>query len=233
MPRIHFSPALRVLFGVAVLAATAGCRRTEAEYQQLVEENSYLRGEIERLSRRGSEEKAEEKEGQLAGTPDLAATIVDLWSQRFDDNEFRSRQRLSNKVIRLTGAVDAVDADSIGVAGTSKRFGNVRMGVNLASGYALRISQGLAALERGSLVTVQGKFNYERMILTDAMFVDQVSGRTLYADDLLSLSAGVPISGALRVAPATPAPSGTAAAAVTPAVPGKATPAPKATPAAK
>lgn len=191
---------------VALSIGFCGCRRTEAEYQKLVQENAYLKSEIERLNRRGVEEKAEEKGGASVGEPDLAATIVDLWSQRFDDNEFRSRQRLSGKTIRLTGAVDAVAADQVGLAGVSKRFGNVHVGVNLASGYALRIRDGLAALERGTTVTVQGKFNYERMILTESTFVDQVSGRTLYSDDLLALSAGTPISGSFRASPLSPAP---------------------------
>jgi hypothetical protein len=218
---LHFRlpAATRALLAVTLLAGATACRRTEAEYQKLVEENTYLREEIERLKRRGVEEKVEEKEGPLVGVPDLAATIVDLWSQRFDDNEFRARQRLSGKTIRLTGAVDAVSADAIGVAGESKRFGGVRMTVNLSSGYALRISQGLAALERGAVVTVQGKFNYERMILTDAMFVDPVSGRTLYSDDLLAVAAGVPIGGPKRSPPAGPAASGTAAKSLKPATP--------------
>lgn len=216
---------VRVLLAIALLATACGCRRTEAEYQKLVEENTFLRAEIERLKRRGAEEKAEEKQGTVLGEPDLALTLLDLWSQRFDDNEFRARQRLSGKVIRLTGAVDAVSADSIQLAAESKRFGGVRMGVNISPGYALRIDKGLAALERGTIVTVQGRFNYERMILTEAMFVDQVGGRTLYSDDLLALSAGVPLSGAVRVPPASPAPAS----------PGKATPAPvsAATPPAK
>ncbi len=204
----HFNPhrTTRVLLAVALSIALCGCRRTEAEYQKLVQENAYLRTEIERLNRRGVEEKAEEKGGAAVGDPDLAVTIVDLWSQRFDDNEFRSRQRLSGKTIRLTGAVDSVAADKVGLAGESKRFGNIHVGVNLASGYAIRIRDGLAALERGAIVTVQGKFNYERMILTEATFVHQVGGRILYADDLLALSAGVPVTGILRPAPASPAP---------------------------
>jgi hypothetical protein len=227
MPTFTPSLAARTLLAVALLALGGGCRRTEAEYQKLVEENAYLRSEVERLKRRGVEEKTEEKEGQLLGTPDLAATLVDLWSQRFDDNEFRAKQRLSNKVIRLTGAVDGIDADSIVLAGVSKRFGGVRMTVHLSSGYALRIAQGLAALERGAAVTVQGRFNYERMILNEAIFVEQSTGRTLYSDDLLSLSAGVSISGVVKSAPATPPPAGTAAGALPPAGAPGATPAPK------
>ncbi len=209
MPIFPPPRAARALLAILLITTLPACRRTEAEYQKLVDENAYLRAEIERLNRRGAEEKAEEKDGAAPGTPDLVATIVDLWSQRFDDNEFRSRQRLSGKLIRVTGAVDAVAADSIGVAGVSKRFGNVRITVHLADNYALRIRDGLAALERGSAVTVQGKFNYERMILTDSVFVDQVGGRTLYSDDLLSLSAGVPLGGVIRTPtakPATPAP---------------------------
>lgn len=208
MPIFAHARAVRALLALAVLATGAGCRRTEAEYQKLVEENAYLRTEIERLNRRGAEEKAEEKGGAAVGTPDLAATIIDLWSQRFDDiNEFRSRSRLSGKTIRVTGAVEVQSADSILVIGESKRFGSVHMGVHLVPGYALRIRDGLAALERGTVVTVQGKFSYERMILTEAMFVEQAGGRTLYSDDLLALSAGVPLGGAMRTAPATPPPA--------------------------
>lgn len=206
MPIPFPHPALRTAIALTLLAAGSGCRRTEAEYQKLVSENAHLRGEIERLKRRGVEDKAEEKDGPLVGKPDLAATIVDLWSQRFDEiNEYRARQRLSGKLIRLTGGVDGVDAESISLAGESKRFGNVRISVHLAPGYSVRIRDGLAALERGTVVTVQGRFNYERMILTDAMFVEQVSGRTLFSDDLLALAAGTPIGGVMKLAPAPPA----------------------------
>jgi len=199
-PMSMFKPARvpRALLAATLLLALPGCRRTEAEYQKLAGENAYLRTEIERLTQRQAAEKTQEKEGVSPGKPDLNVTLVDLWSQRFDDNEFRARQRLSGKLIRLTGAVDGVAADSISIAGESKRFGGVHMTVNLAAGYALRIRDGLAALERRSVVTVQGKFNYERMILTEAVFVDQAGGRTLYADDLLALSAGIPLGGAPR-----------------------------------
>jgi hypothetical protein len=177
------------------VAALPGCRRTEAEYQKLAAENEYLRGEVERLNKRDFTEKGDPKAASPNGDgPDLTLTVVDLFSQRFDDNEFRAKQRLANKVIRLSGGVDAVSADGIGIAGVSKRFGNVRIGVNLTSGYAMRIRDGLAALERGTIVTVQGKFLYDRMTLSDALFVDASTGRALYSDDLLALAAGTPIA---------------------------------------
>lgn len=210
MFRFHPASLLRLLLPLLLALGVTGCRRSEAEYQKLVQENAYLRTEIERLKKRNAEEDSEEKKGVPPGTPDLKVTLVDLWSQRFDDNEFRARQRLSNKLIRLTAAVDGVSADAVNLAGESKRFGNVRMNVHLADGYALRIRDGLAALERGTVVTVQGKFNYERMILTEASFVDQAGGRILYSDDLLALSAGVPLSGKPRATPKpaiTPAPA--------------------------
>jgi hypothetical protein len=188
----HF---VRVLLLLLIAVGLSGCWRTEAEYQKLVEENQYLKSEVERLNRRGAEEKAEISSKTPGDAPDMSLTIVDLWSQRFDDiNDFRAKQRLSNKTLRITGAVDGVAADAIGLVGVSKRFGNIRMAINLTPGYALRIRDGLAALEPGTVVTVQGKFLYERMILTDATIVDQTSGRALYSDDLLSLSAGIPIS---------------------------------------
>lgn len=216
MPSFRSRPTLCAAIALAWLVVGSACRRTEAEYQKLVSENAYLRAEVERLSRRGLEEKAEEKEGHTVGKPDLEATIVDLWGQRFDDNEFRARQRLSGKMIRLTGSVDGVSAESVTLAGESKRFGNVRITAYLSPGYAARIRDGLAALERGTVATVQGKLTYERMILIDAMFVEQVSGRTLYSDDLLALAAGTPIGGVMKPAITAPA-SGSR----------KATPAPK------
>lgn len=221
MPIFNPERTARALLAVLLLGAFAGCRRTEAEYQKLVQENAYLRSEIERLNRRGVEEKTEEKGGGAVGPPDLALTVLDLWSQRFEDvYEYRSRSRLSGKSLRVTGGAEVLSGgDSISMTGESKRFGPVQMGAHLSPGYAQRIQAGLAALERGTVVTVQGKFNYERMILVDAMFVDQTGGRILYSDDLLSLSAGVPLGGAMRSAPATPAPKA-------PATPAKATPPP-------
>ncbi len=208
------TPARRpILLLLVALAVLPGCRRTEAEYQKLAAENEYLRGEVERLNKRDSSEKGDPKVTTPTGDgPDLTLTVVDLFSQRFDDNEFRAKQRLSNKVIRLSGGVDAVSGDGIMIGGTSKRFGSVRIGVNLTSGYALRIKEGLAALERGTIVTVQGKFLYDRMSLSDALFVDASTGRPLYSDDLLSLAAGKPLPRPAATpkptptAPATPAP---------------------------
>ena len=197
--------ASRSLLLILALAGCSGCRRTETEYQKLVAENQYLKSEVERLNRRGADEKAPPQAGDTGGTaPDLDITLVDLWSQRFDDNNFRAKQRLSNKIIRLTGNVDAVAADAVALAGDSKTFGHVKIGISLTSGYAIRIKDGLAALERGTTVTVQGKFLYDRMNLTEALFVDQKTGRALYSDDLLALN-GPSSKPALK--PATPPPS--------------------------
>ena len=185
--------AARALLLLVALAALPACRRSEAEYQRLVSENQHLKREIERLMHRDTDEKAGVKSGEPGKeAPDLTLTIVDLWSQRFDDNGFRARQRLANKTIRITGSVQGVAAESFGLAGVSKRFGNVRLGVNLVSGYAVRIRDGIAALDQGTVVTVQGKFIYERMALSDALFVDGTTGQVLYSDDLLSLAAGAP-----------------------------------------
>jgi hypothetical protein len=205
--------APRILLLLAALTVLAGCRRTEAEYQKLVEENRFLKGEIERLTRKGApEEREAAKNGEAGqGAPDLTLTVVDLYSQRADSNPFRARQRLSNKIIRLTGAVDSVDAGSVTLGGVSKHYGPVRLGVSLTTGYAARIREGLMGLERGTIVTAQGKFIYERMILNDALFVDGPTGRTLYSDDLLALSANTPLvapaGSRLLLAPATPPPS--------------------------
>jgi len=53
------------------------------------------------------------------------------------------------------------------------------MRVNLKEDYAARVSAQLASLEVGSNVTVQGTFQFDRIWLNDAVFVDERSGEIL------------------------------------------------------
>jgi hypothetical protein len=163
--------------GAAGLALTS-CGRSEADYQKLLEENEELKAEIAKLTA------ANATKGGADGTvpaqgADVDVNIDELWAERFDDNEFRSRQRLADKVIRVTGKVDSLSENSLTLLGTATRFGNIRMRVNLKKDYAAHVGTELASLEVGSVVTVQGTFQFDRIWLTDAVFVDERSGEVL------------------------------------------------------
>jgi hypothetical protein len=176
-------------FGLAVVAwftLLSGCGRKENEYQKLLHENEQLKAEVEKGKQASPDSKA--GKGDTATPADLDADINALWTQRFDDNEFRSRQRLADKTIRLTGTVDSVTESSISMIGDSKRFGSVRMTVNFNPSYASKSRAGLASLERGLEVTVQGKFVYERTSLIEATFVDRKSGKMLSSADIATLA---------------------------------------------
>lgn len=181
----NFSAPLSL--GVLVLLAS-GCNRNSAEVQKLFAENQQLRTELERVKHSMAEPSATAADSSNIAAPDLDLPINELWTQRFQDNEFRARQRLADKIVRLTGIVDNISADSISLFGTSKRFGNVRMTVNLNSGYAAKIRTGLASLERDIPVTVQGKFVYERMCLSDATFVDPNTGKSMTSEEIAELA---------------------------------------------
>jgi hypothetical protein len=183
--------------GVIGLAFTS-CGRSEAEYQKILAENQRLKAELATLTPPASQTVAAGEAPSPAPEPDLDVTIDELWAQRFDDNEFRSRQRLAGKTIRVAGLVDSVSDDSILLLGTTERFGNVRMKVNLNSTYLGRTRAGIASLEGGLPVTVQGTFLYDRTWLTDAVVVDRNTGQTLSSSEILSLisraRAGAPVS---------------------------------------
>jgi hypothetical protein len=171
---------------ILALAALSGCGRSEAEYQKLLVENQQLKAELEKSSRLGGGKGAGEA-GARADAPDLDLAINELLAQRFDDTEFRARNRLADKIIRVTGSVESVLATSVILYGTSKRFGTARLTINLNGPYAGRVKAGLVSLEKGAAVTVQGRFVYDRMWLNDAVFVDKATGRTLFSDELSAL----------------------------------------------
>ena len=161
-----------------------GCWRSEAEYQRLVDENKHLKTELDKALHPDSATKP--AEGQ-ASEASLNVDINELWSQRFEDNEFRAKQRLSDKIIRLTGTVDDVTSNSITLFGSGKKFSNVRMTVSLNEAHANKVRDGLAMIGNGVTVTVQGKFAYDLMRLNDAVFVDRESGRVLSVQDVAKI----------------------------------------------
>ncbi len=171
---------------IASFALLPGCGRRESDFQKLLHENEQLKAELEKL--RQSNPGAKAGKGETAAPADLDVEINALWTQRFDDNEFRSRQRLADKALRVTGAVDSVTESSISLIGDSKRFGSVRMTVNFNPAYASKSRAGLTSLERGLEVTVQGKFVYERTSLTDAVFVDRKTGKVLSSAEISALA---------------------------------------------
>ncbi len=163
----------------------SGCRRSEAEYQKLLVENEHLKAQLASLSAAAS---GTGQGSSQPGEPDLKLEIDELWAQRFDDNDYRAKQRLLKKTLRVTGLVENVTDSSITIYGRNKQFGSVRMNVNLDAAHALRIRNGLATLEKGVTITAQGNFLYDRMWLDNAFLVDKDSGKPLTTDDLGMIS---------------------------------------------
>jgi len=116
--------------------------------------------------------------------------MSELWEKRFDDSDFRAKNLLADKTMRISGKVESVTDDAVSIYSASKRFGTIRMGIKLMPGYAVRVRTGLALLEKGATVTVQGKFVYDSMGIDDAVFVNPESGKTLYSDNLAVTQGG-------------------------------------------
>jgi hypothetical protein len=184
----------RVLQAAILSLATllSACGHSEKEYQKLVEENARLKVQLEKFAVPAGKDPAKPSDG-----PDLNLTMAELWDKRFEDiNDFRATKLLSNKTMRISGQVESVTDDSVSIYGSSKRFGTIRMTIKLMPGYAGRVRNGLALLEKGATVSVQGKFVYERMGIEDAVFVDPKTGRTLYTENLAIAGAeGTPSGG--------------------------------------
>jgi hypothetical protein len=168
-----------------VATLLSGCGHSEKEYQKLVEENARLKAQVERLMGSSSKESR-----TPADTPDLILSMSELWEKRFDDSDFRAKNLLADKTMRISGKVESVTDDAVSIYSASKRFGTIRMGIKLMPGYAVRVRTGLALLEKGATVTVQGKFVYDSMGIDDAVFVNPESGKTLYSDNLAVTQGG-------------------------------------------
>ena len=187
---MNFSlPIVRCTAAAVLVFTLPGCDRSAAQIAVLKAENERLKAELAQL--RPKPNGSKEGENQ-PGKADLILDISELWSQRFEDNEFRAKQRLSGKTIRVTGLVDGVNGQTISMFGVGKVSRSVRMSANLESTHAAKIQEGLASLEKGATVTVQGKFAFDRMGLDDSTFADKETGRTLTPAEILTLAqAGV------------------------------------------
>jgi hypothetical protein len=169
---------------VAVVAlgfAVGGCGRTDAEYQQLLAENARLRAELAKALNPGADK---DKIDPQSAAADLILTMDELWPQRFEDLPFRAEQRLSKKILRLTGMIENVSEGSLTIRGNGT---GMRMQVNLAEAYAKKVQAGLTNLEPGTPATVQGRFIFDRMWLNDAVIVEKATGRTLSSEEVESL----------------------------------------------
>ncbi len=145
----------------------------------------------------------EEEPKASSSQPDMVLEINDLWTQRFEDNEFRARQRLSGKILRVTGLLDTITGESMFLYGVGKTR-DVRMTASLERVYSSKIQAGLATLEKGVTLTVQGKFVYDRVELSDALIVDKATGSVFSVDQIRAI--GDP--GAISVgSPPAPKPS--------------------------
>lgn len=170
----------RAVVALSLASAVTGCDRNAAELVSLKADNERLRAEIANLRRKASGAKDPES---AAGKPDQILSVSDLWTQRFEDHEFRARQRLSDKTLRITGILDGISGGNVLLYGVGKSR-NVQVSVNLEKGYAARIEDGLDALEKGVTITVQGKLLYDRMELNDATIVDKATGAVLNTEQL-------------------------------------------------
>ena len=180
---------IRSAVALAVASALSGCDQNAAELATLKAENEHLRTEIASLRRKASGVKEPEVN---SGKPDMILGMNELWSQRFESNEFRAKQMLSDKLLRVTGILDAISSRDISIYGLGNAR-NVRVVVNLEKGYASQIQEGLAVLEKGVTITVQGKFAYDRMELNEATIVDKATGTVLTSEQLQSFGQGGPL----------------------------------------
>ena len=186
--RFLFEPGRASRCGLAFVLAIlflpmAGCDREKIH--ALEAENAELRAElaIEHKKHSGGENTS------VAENVTLDLSLKDLWSQRFEDStEFRARQRLNQKEIRVTGLVQSVDEHSVTLFDTGARFGAVSLVAQVDDNFLTQNAEGLASLKKGATVTVQGRFAFDKMRLEGAVFVDRKSGKLLSSKDLISLS---------------------------------------------
>lgn len=175
-----------LLLSALLSCAFSACHRNSAELQALREENERLKKAL--LEARGETVTAEAgaKSTAPAEEADLDLSISELWTQRFGDTHFRAKQRLDQKQVRVTGMVESVTDRTVTLFGTGTRVGSVSLLVQLDEPYLKDIGEGLLELEKGALVTVQGRFVFDKMWLQDAGFVDRKTGKRLLSKELMA-----------------------------------------------
>jgi hypothetical protein len=154
-----------------LMFSLSACDRSLARVRELEAENKRLKEAIEAMRAKLTGEAIREERAP-SKAPDLKLSIDELWTQRFEDNRFRAKQRLDGKKIRISGQVDSVSSRSLTLFGKMTRFGNVSLMVQLDEQEAARVQDRLAQLESGAEVVVEGRFLFDRMWLVDAKFID-------------------------------------------------------------
>ncbi len=172
---------LALLVGAALMVG--GCNRDSAELNELRAENDRLKMALAqaRAAVVGMHD------GNDTPVADLDLSIADLWAQRFEDNQFRSKMRLDQKQIRVTGIVESVSERSVVIFGTGTRIGSVSLMAQLDEAYVTQVREGLAALQKGREITLQGRFVFEKMGLQDAAIIDRQTGWRLTSKDLANV----------------------------------------------
>lgn len=171
----------RWLMGMMLAALMAGgCSRESAELRELRAENDRLKTALLDAQRTA----AGLHDGSDTPVAHLDLSIAELWSERFEDNQFRSRHRLDQKQIRVTGLVDKVSERGVSIFADGTRFGSVTLLAQLDEEYVRQAEEGLAALRKGTEITVQGRFIYDKMGLQEAAIVSRKTGWRLTAKDL-------------------------------------------------
>jgi signal transduction protein with GAF and PtsI domain len=173
----------------------SGCNDESAELRDLRAENDRLKMALAQAQATA----AGMHDGSDTPAADLDLAVADLWSQRFEDNQFRSKQRLDQKQIRVTGIVESVLERSVVIFGTGTRLGSVSMVAQLDDEYVAQVADGLAALHKGTEITLQGRFIYEKMGLQDAVIIDRQTGWRLTSKDLANFTDPAAVSVAGRV----------------------------------
>jgi hypothetical protein len=165
-----------------LLATLAGCDRQSARIRALEAENEQLKQAL----------KAEHGESHDQATPradttaDLDLSLTELWTQRFEDNQFRAKQRLDQKQIRVTGMIQAVSERSVTLFDTGARLGAISLDAQIDGSFLRQNMDGLASLQKGAKVTLQGRFLFDKMRLENAVFVERASGKLLSSKDLVA-----------------------------------------------
>lgn len=192
-------PPRLIAFLCIFCALFSSCRPDADQIRALQDENARLKKALE-------EARGQVKTG-LPSAPaqaDLNLTLKELWSQRFEDNQFRAKQRLDQKQLRVTGLLESVSDHSVTLFATGTPFGSVSLLAQLEDNYIKQISDGLANLEKGAQVTLQGRFLFDKMTLDGAVFVDRGTGKPLDSRELTSIpSASVPTSYSVSQQPST------------------------------
>ena len=163
------------------------CDQNSAQLRSLQEENARLRKALEEA--RGV---VSTDHSPVRGKADLDLTLKELWSQRFEEIQFRAKQRLDQKQVRVTGQVDSVSERSVTLFTTGTSFGLVTLAAQFDESYVNQVREGLASLQKGTPLTVQGRFLFDKMSIDGAVFVDRSTGRQLDSHDLTRLEPDSP-----------------------------------------